>query len=284
MKIHTDGELPRSQTVDTGSSRCHRFCGPLSVFVIVVTICVVCLALVYPIVYKEWPALAVALQITQISMASGALVFLVLVNATDPGTVLKDSVPAELEAGNHIAPPSQRKRGFVQAVATDEGTREYRWCDTCQLWKPPRASHCPICNRCFERFDHHCPWVGTCVARCNHRFFCGFLACIGIAGSCVTAALLLALAALGGFGTSFHMWTASMMAVAALGICGGCWFSACTFQAVCQGIMLCTDLTTKDLAGNTGREVFPSSCGDLCRRCSDGRKDVCFAEVRPRNH
>lgn len=50
-----------------------------------------------------------------------------------------------------------------------------RWCDTCRLYRPPRAHHCRDSGNCVEVFDHHCPWVGNCVARRNYRFFLSFL-------------------------------------------------------------------------------------------------------------
>jgi hypothetical protein len=31
-----------------------------------------------------------------------------------------------------------------------------RYCSTCNIWRPPRASHCTTCGFCFQRFDHHC--------------------------------------------------------------------------------------------------------------------------------
>jgi len=44
-------------------------------------------------------------------------------------------------------------------------------CPECEVIRTSRSRHCNICNRCVERFDHHCPWINNCVGIKNHGYF-----------------------------------------------------------------------------------------------------------------
>lgn len=70
------------------------------------------------------------------------------------------------------------------------GPLGYRYCSTCNIFRPPRSKHCNSCNVCVSQFDHHCPWTGNCIGERNHRFFFLFLVFVSCFALLATAATI----------------------------------------------------------------------------------------------
>jgi len=114
------------------------------------------------------------------------LAALLRASLSDPGVLAKSSSQQPAEG-------QPREREVM--VAGLEFVK-VKYCDTCRLWRPPRASHCSSCNHCVLAFDHHCPWVGACVGRGNYKHFIWFISlvvvdCLGTALSCAAHLIVL---------------------------------------------------------------------------------------------
>ena len=48
-------------------------------------------------------------------------------------------------------------------------------CPDCKIIRLPRCRHCNLCQRCVDRFDHHCPWVNNCIGKNNFVYFYSFV-------------------------------------------------------------------------------------------------------------
>ena len=54
----------------------------------------------------------------------------------------------------------------------------------CRMFKkPPKSSHCGLCNNCVRGFDHHCTLLNNCVGRRNLHLFGFFLLSSFLAGA-----------------------------------------------------------------------------------------------------
>ncbi|XP_060564161.1 putative ZDHHC-type palmitoyltransferase 2 [Ruditapes philippinarum] len=48
-------------------------------------------------------------------------------------------------------------------------------CLQCNRPRPPRCHHCPICDKCVMKRDHHCYFTGVCIGGRNLRHFTVFV-------------------------------------------------------------------------------------------------------------
>lgn len=154
--------------------------------------------------------------------------------------------------------------GLPQRVIIAGVLVQLKYCEECNvhsgcLYRPPRTSHCRVCNCCVESFDHHCPWLGTCIGRRNYRVFLAFLICT--TALCL-ASISLALAQLAQAGAEEGMaWVVLIGGLAGgwflLGLCGFHIYLGSTGQST-------KERCRKRPTYNPYVQSCPRNCDSLC--------------------
>ncbi|KAK4051928.1 Eukaryotic peptide chain release factor GTP-binding subunit [Microbotryomycetes sp. JL201] len=89
----------------------------------------------------------------------------------DPGIVPRDLDPDAKESWVEDAdgPGQGAYRRELRYIRVRGGVILSKWCETCHTYRPPRTSHCRLCDNCIEHTDHHC------IGRRNYTPFIAFL-------------------------------------------------------------------------------------------------------------
>ncbi|KAL4453946.1 hypothetical protein ABPG74_003829 [Tetrahymena malaccensis] len=121
-------------------------------------------------------------------------IFMFCVNLTDPGIIPRITCKHEIDKECLDIPikPIMKSGDYqfkylLSLMPNKTHFLKLKFCTTCAIWRPPRTSHCPLCDNCVERFDHHCPWLGTCVGKRNYRYF--YLYLLNLSALCFTVVI-----------------------------------------------------------------------------------------------
>eukprot|EP00931_Biecheleriopsis_adriatica_P030837 TRINITY_DN18128_c0_g1_i1.p1 TRINITY_DN18128_c0_g1~~TRINITY_DN18128_c0_g1_i1.p1 ORF type:complete len:327 (+),score=56.03 TRINITY_DN18128_c0_g1_i1:63-983(+) len=163
----------------------------------------------------------------------------------------------------------RRKPQPVRAKSFDVVIRSHpvqlKYCYTCNIYRPPRCSHCFTCDHCIERFDHHCPWLGTCIGKRNYRFFYTFVVVTALLNSLVLVTSVVRLA------VEAEIWTkagpcALTLALALYSFAFGLFtFGLLVFHTY----LICVNETTHEHLKDTWTSGNPFDRGSVMLNCKD---------------
>lgn len=64
---------------------------------------------------------------------------------------------------------------YVIENMLDRTSENVKICEICKTYKPHRAHHSSVMNRCYLKYDHHCIWLDIVIGYHNYKSFYLFL-------------------------------------------------------------------------------------------------------------
>jgi len=186
-------------------------------------------------VHIAWPIVGIVLWVADVYFYARACF-------SDPGILPRRHLVRLLtNAGGQqrrtLALAAEKKTGDIyQNSSLRAHPSESKQCPTCDIERPPLASHCSQCDNCVEIWDHHCNWIGNCVGQRNHRMFVSFVTTTTLLCLFFIAAGAVHLADRGGVGGNAQDVGSLIMIIAmALTSCFLCNMSTYHLGLVAQG-------------------------------------------------
>ncbi|XP_051992099.1 palmitoyltransferase ZDHHC18-B-like [Xyrauchen texanus] len=207
------------------------------------------------------------------------IISLLQTSFTDPGIVPRATAEEAADIEKQIDNPAGSSSSYrppprTKEVVINQQVVKLKYCFTCKIFRPPRTSHCSLCDNCVERFDHHCPWVGNCVGKRNYRFFYAFIVSLSFLTAfvfgCVTTHL--ALRSQGGNGLVFALQESPASALELV----VCFFSVWSILGLSgfHTYLVAANLTTNEdikgsWSGKSGNEDVgnPYSSNSILKNC-----------------
>ncbi|XP_077056243.1 palmitoyltransferase ZDHHC18-B isoform X2 [Siphateles boraxobius] len=224
-------------------------------------------------------------HLTSCIPAIGGVLFMFVVislfqtSFTDPGILPRATPEEAADIEKQIDNPTGSSSSYrppprTKEVIINQQVVKLKYCFTCKIFRPPRTSHCSLCDNCVERFDHHCPWVGNCVGKRNYRFFYTFVVSLAFLTAfifgCVTTHL--ALRSQGGNGLVFALQSSPASALELV----VCFFSVWSILGLSgfHTYLVAANLTTNEdikgsWSGKSGNEDVgnPYSYNSMTKNC-----------------
>eukprot|EP00917_Polyrhabdina_sp_WS-2016_P009800 GHVP01021525.1.p1 GENE.GHVP01021525.1~~GHVP01021525.1.p1 ORF type:complete len:276 (-),score=10.22 GHVP01021525.1:417-1244(-) len=140
--------------------------------------------------YRRYPDKRILiLSLTSILLLLYLMVVLFIVSNKNPGIIPRNennehslsngSIPRVYDDNivfvEYLFNVNAREKVIAKEIIYENKTILLKYCETCKIFRPPKVSHCSICDGCIEFFDHHCGFLGNCVGKNNISMFYSLL-------------------------------------------------------------------------------------------------------------